>query len=109
MKQNNTGRKLKAIIALVLVTVSLFVMSSVVSAEFIEIVFGEEGISLLALTSSSPEEEHECEWTIVCEGDYCKACGKSTARQYEVCSICEATRNDTGWDSCDCPTTTRSN
>lgn len=108
MKQNKTARKLKAIIALVLVTVSLFAMSSVVSAEFMELILGEDGISLLALTSSSQDEEHECEWVTVCEGDYCTACGKSTARQYEECSVCKAIRNDTGWDSCDCATT-RSN
>lgn len=109
MKQNNIGKKLKAAVAVVLMIASLFALTSVVSAGIVERILGDEYISLRSSTSSSQEEKHECEWNSVTVGDFCKKCNKIITRQYEECSICKNTRNDTGWSSCDCATTTRSN
>lgn len=59
MKQNNCRTKLKAIIAVVLVMASLFVMSSMVNAGIVELILGEEGHVGLTLTSSqSPYMNH---------------------------------------------------
>ena len=59
MKQSNTGRKLKAFFAVALVMVSLFSISTAVSAGFVQEVF-EEVCELMTTSSSYTYEDHEC-------------------------------------------------
>lgn len=59
MKQNNTGRKLKAFLAVVLVMVSLFSISTAVSAGFVQEVF-EEVCELMTTSSSYTYGDHKC-------------------------------------------------
>lgn len=53
MKKNSTSKKLKALVAVILVMASLFAMTVFVSAEFIEEVFNEICATMAASTSSA--------------------------------------------------------
>lgn len=72
MKQNNRRTKLKAVVAVVLVMASLFAISTVVSAGFVEDVF-EEVCEMMTTSSNVSQHEHTLDCYIrvvyVCEAN----------------------------------------
>ena len=66
MKQNNCKTKLKAIIAVMLVMVSLFAMASMVNAGIVELIFGDEYEVVAMATSSSCHHQWHKESEEVC-------------------------------------------
>ena len=77
MKQNNMRRKLKAIVAVVLAMVSLFTMSSIVNAGFVELILGED-YEFIVMTATSSSKS-DCVWN-----------GNGTKKG--ICSDCKQTR-----------------
>lgn len=84
MKQNNVRRKLKAIVAVVLTMVSLFTMSSIVNAGFVELILGED-YEFIVMTATSSSESG-CEWHGNGTKGFCVDCKQT---KYEkICMKC---------------------
>lgn len=108
MKQNNRKKTWKAIVAVVLVMVSLFTISTAVSAEFVELIFDEKEADVMLLYSSNDDCDHiekvhkrNEEYRCIVKGCMtqsdikiyeCLTCGKEVEESEHQCSF--ATRGN---------------